>query len=123
MLIDLGSTIFSCRLHLLGKATVDSVLIGEFAALLLAARSLSVLHVTGAIGSDYLLVVKHLHSGVLHSPWKLRLIISQFQGLRFREPLQVIKIFKSQNQAAHFPIRMHEFRVLRLLFMYTAFSI
>lgn len=48
--IDLRSTMFSCRLQVMGKAMVDSVLMGQIAALLLAEKSLSVLQVTGAIG-------------------------------------------------------------------------
>lgn len=48
--IDLRSTMFSCRLQVMGKAMVDSVLMGQIAAHLLAEKSLSVLQVTGAIG-------------------------------------------------------------------------
>ncbi|RCV04976.1 hypothetical protein SEVIR_1G043900v4 [Setaria viridis] len=80
VLIDLRTTIHSCRLQVLGMARVDSVLMAELAAILLAAKILSVLHVqSGGIGADCLLAVRNIQSLFLKAPWKLRPWISQIQ--------------------------------------------
>lgn len=102
LVVDLRSTILSCRLQVLGLARVESVVMAELAALLLAGKIFSILQVNaGGLGSDCLLAVRYLLKAPLQSPRQLRPWISQFQELRLQDEVQVIKISRSQNEAAH----------------------
>lgn len=102
VLVDLRSTSISCCLQVLGSVRVDSVVMAGLAALLLAAKFLSVLQIQSeGIGSDCLQAVRLLHMAPLDSPWKLHPWISHFQDLGSRDALQVTKISRAQNEAAH----------------------
>ncbi|CAL4908114.1 unnamed protein product [Urochloa decumbens] len=83
------------------ETTVESMITGELAARLVAAKIADALHIQPfVLASDCLLAVQHLHKGSWLAPWRLQPWISQFQLLKSAHIFQVIKISR-QNDAAH----------------------
>ncbi|CAL4908113.1 unnamed protein product [Urochloa decumbens] len=101
VVLDLGASTHSCCLEIFAETTVESMITGELAARLVAAKIADALHIQPfVLASDCLLAVQHLHKGSWLAPWRLQPWISQFQLLKSAHIFQVIKISR-QNDAAH----------------------